>query len=98
MEITRNEHFQLKDGKQKEFVHLFDSQILPVMRQQAGFKNEVTLMDSNRALVISFWDERRNADTYQASVYPKLLEKLNPIIQGPPKVETYEIAATTLAA
>ncbi|MFZ3342673.1 MAG: antibiotic biosynthesis monooxygenase [Terriglobales bacterium] len=98
MKITRNVHIQLKDGKQKEFVQLFESQILPVLRQQRGFQDEITLVDNNnRALTISFWDDRKNAEQYHNSVFPKLVEKLNPVIQSPPKVETYEVATTTLA-
>ncbi len=96
MKITRNVHVQLKDGKQKEFVQLFESQILPVLRQQKGFQDEVTLVDNNRALIISFWDDRKNAEMYHNSVYPKLAEKLSPMIQEPLKLETFEVATTTL--
>ena len=97
MKITRNVHIQLKDGKQKEFVQLFESQILPVLRQQKGFQDELTLVDNNRVLAISFWDDRKNAEMYHNTAFPKLVEKLNLLIQGPPKVETYEVATTTLA-
>jgi quinol monooxygenase YgiN len=88
---------QLKEGKGKEFIQAFESQILPVLRQQVGFQDELALLDNNRALMISFWDDRKHADTYHTTVYPKLVEKLNPMIQGAPKVENYEVAATTLA-
>ncbi len=97
MKITRNVHVQLKDGKQKEFIQLFESQILPVLRQQKGFQDEMTLVDNNRALAISFWDDRKNAEQYHTSVFPKLVEKLTPMIQAPPRVETYEVATSTLA-
>lgn len=90
-------HFLLKDGKQKEFVQLFESQLLPVLRQQKGFEDEITLVDNNRVVAISFWDDRKNAETYAATVYPKLAEMLNPMIQTPLKVETFEVATTTLA-
>ncbi len=90
-------HIELKDGKQKEFVQVFESQILPVLRQQKGFQDEITLVDHNRALVISFWDDRKNAEMYHTSAYPKLVEKLNPMIQTPPRVETFEVATSTLA-
>lgn len=96
MKITRNVHIQLKEGKQKEFLQLFESEILPVLRQQKGFQDELALLDNNRALVISFWDDRKNAEMYHTSVYPKLVEKLNPMIQAPPKVETFEVATSTL--
>ncbi len=88
---------QLKEGKAKEFVQLFESQVLPELRKQKGFKEELTLLDNNRALVISLWDDRKDAEMYHTSVYPRLLEKVNPLLQGAPKVETFEVATTTLA-
>ncbi len=97
MKITRNVHIQLRDGKQKEFIHMFESEILPVLRQQKGFQDELTLVDGNRVVAISFWDDRKNAEMYHSNAFPKLVEKLNPVIQGPPKVETYEVATSTLA-
>jgi quinol monooxygenase YgiN len=98
LKITRNVHIQLKDGKQKEFIQLFESQILPVLREQKGFQDEITLMgNDNRVLAISFWDDRKNAEQYHTSVFPKLVDKVNAMIQAPPKVETYEVATSTLA-
>ncbi len=88
---------ELKDGKQKEFIKLFESEILPVLRQQKGFQDEITLVERNRAVAISFWDERKNAEMYHTTAFPKLVEKLNSVIQGAPRVETYEVATSTLA-
>ena len=86
----------MKEGKGKEFIQTFESQILPVLRQQTGFQDELALVDNTRALMISFWDDRKHADMYHTSVYPKLMEKLTPFIQSPPKVENYEVATSTL--
>ncbi|MGH9543785.1 MAG: antibiotic biosynthesis monooxygenase family protein [Terriglobales bacterium] len=97
MKITRNVHIQLRDGKQKEFIHMFESEILPVLRQQRGFQDELTPVDGNRVIAISFWDDRKNAEMYHTTAFPKLVEKLNLVTQGPPKVETYEVATSTLA-
>jgi quinol monooxygenase YgiN len=97
LKITRNVHIELKYGKRNEFIQLFESQVLPVLRQQKIFRDEFSLVDGNRVLAISFWDDRKNAEMYHNTAYPKLVEKLNSLIQAPPKVETYEVATTTLA-
>ncbi len=96
MKITRNVQIQLKDGKGKEFIQTFESQVLPVLRQQTGFQDEIALLDNNRALLISFWNDRKSAENYHNTAFPRLVEKLNPMIQTPPKVEMYEVANTTL--
>ncbi len=97
LKTTRNVHFQLKEGKGKEFLQFFQSDVLPVMRKQTGFQEELALLNNNQALLISFWDDRKNAETYHTSVYPKLIEKLGPMIQAPPRVETYDLVASTMA-
>ncbi len=40
-------------------------------RQQTGFQDELALLDSNRALMISFWDNRKNAETYNTTRYSR---------------------------
>jgi quinol monooxygenase YgiN len=97
LKIARNLHIHLKEGKQKEFVQLLESQILPVLREQAGFREELTLLDGNRALVISLWDDRKHVQAYQSSVFPRLVDKMSPLIQGPPNAEIFEVATSTLS-
>lgn len=57
----------------------------------------LTLLDEkNHAIGISLWENRESAEHYRTSTYPKVLEKLQPVIQGSPTVETYEVATSTL--
>jgi quinol monooxygenase YgiN len=93
MNFARNVHFQLKNGKEKEFTTLFENEILPMLRKQKGFKDELTLVNKDNALGISLWADRASAETYQTSTYPKIVEKLNPVIVGTPRVETYDVLA-----
>ena len=93
MNVSRNVHFQLKNGKEKEFTTLFEDEILPMLRKQKGFKDELTLVSKDNALGISLWADRASAEAYQTSTYPKVVEKLNPVIVGTPRVETYDVLA-----
>ena len=98
MRYARNVHFQIKNGKEQEFSNLFEKEVLPMLRKQAGFQQEVTLVNPTGALGISLWDDRKSADTYQTATYPQVLAKLTTVIEGTPKVETYETASTYLRA
>jgi quinol monooxygenase YgiN len=95
MNYARNVHFQIKNGKEKEFTTLFENEVLPMLRKQKGFKEELTLVnkDKDSAVGISLWADRASADAYQTSTYPTIVEKLNPVIVGTPRVETYEVFA-----
>ena len=98
MKFARNVQFQIKNGKEQEFVRLFENDVLPMLRKQPGFKEEVTLLEGNRGVGISLWDNRSSAETYQNSTYPRVVEKLSPVIEGTPRVETYQVAMTMLGA
>ncbi|MGE5345205.1 MAG: hypothetical protein ACM3JH_04545 [Acidithiobacillales bacterium] len=96
MKFARNVHFQIKNGREKDFNLLFTNDVLPMLKKQEGFKQELMLVNRSEGLGISLWDDRKHAETYQATTYPKIVEKLTPVIEGTPRVETYEIGVTTL--
>jgi quinol monooxygenase YgiN len=96
MRFARNVHFQIKNGKEQEFATLFEKEVIPMLRKQSGFRDELTLVNKDGSLDISVWDDRRSADAYQTAAYPQVLAKLNHLIDGTPKVQTYEVGATTL--
>ncbi len=45
---------------------------------------------------LSFWDHLENADAYAREVYPEVLKALSKIVEGTPKVESYEVSNSTL--
>jgi hypothetical protein len=96
MKFAREVHFQIKSGKEKEFNNLFEKEVLPILRKQNGFQEEVTLVNPKGAVGISLWDNRQHAETYGTATYPQVLAKLTPVIAGTPTVETYETASTYL--
>jgi hypothetical protein len=94
MQFARNVHFQIKTGKETEFNDLFQKEVIPVLRKQNGFQEEVTLVNPKGADCISLWDNRKNAETYETATYPSVLAKLTPVIDGTPRVETCETASS----
>jgi len=94
MRFAREIQFQIKNGKEKEFAGLFENEVVPMLRKQAGFQHEVTLVNPKGAHAISLWDDRKSAETYQTETYPKVLAKLTTVINGTPTLETYETASS----
>lgn len=92
MRFARNVQFTIKGGKEKEFNNLFEKEVIPMLRKQSGFLEEVTLINPKVATCISLWDDRKTADMYNTATYPQVLAKLTPFIEGTPRVETYETA------
>jgi heme-degrading monooxygenase HmoA len=98
MKFARNVHFQIKNGKEKEFTTLFENEVIPLLKKQSGVREEMTLLNKNGNLGISVWDDRKSAEAYQTAAYPGILKTLGPVIQGTPTVDTYEVANSTLRA
>lgn len=94
MRFARNVQFQVKSGKETELNNLFEKEVLPMLRKQDGFQEEVTLLNPKGAHFISLWDNRKNAETYEKATYPQVLAKLTTFIVGTPVVETYETASS----
>lgn len=94
MQFARNVHFQVKSGREKEFTALFENEMLPLLRKQAGFLESFTLVTPRYVLGISIWDDRKSADRFNTTAYPEVLAKLNPVIEGTPRVETYDVTSS----
>jgi quinol monooxygenase YgiN len=90
MHFARNVNFTVKNGKIDEFNRLMKTEILPLMKGQKGFCQDLTVLHSNTGMSLSVWDDRASAETYNTKIYPEVLKKLNPVLEGTPRVETYE--------
>ena len=95
---ARNVSFRLKSNMQPEYARTFESQVLPLLRKQTGFKNEITLSNpgSQDAIAITLWENKNNADEYNTNTYPQVLKTLANVIDGTPRVQTFETVTSTL--
>ena len=94
---ARNVTFRIKANMQSDFTHTFESQILPLLRKQKGFKEEMTLCNpgSQDAVSISLWEHKSKADDYNTRIYPEVLKTLAKVIDGTPRVQTFETVIST---
>ena len=94
---ARNVSFRLKSNMQSDYTRTFENQVLPLLRKQKGFKDEITLTNpgSPDAVTITLWESKINADEYNTNTYPQVLKTLANVIDGTPKVNTFETVMTT---
>ena len=95
--FARNISFQLKSNMLSDYTRTFESEILPLLRKQKGFKEEITLSNpgSQDAIAISLWENKANAEAYNTNTYPQVLRTLARMIDGTPKVQTFEAVTST---
>ena len=87
----------LKANSRSEFSRMLETDVLPVLRKQNGFKDEITFVAPNGtdALAISLWEKRENSEAFARDAYPGVLASLATVIDGTPRVETYEVTNST---
>ena len=95
--FARNVSIHLKSNMLSEYGHVFESQILPLLRKQAGFRDEITFTSPSGVDVtaISLWDNKADAEAYNTNTYPEVLKTFAKVIDGTPKVETCEVINST---
>lgn len=97
--FTRVVKTTTKPGKFEEFSRTFTEKALPLMRQQAGFIDEIELVSQENpdsVLTLSFWKTREDADKYNREVFSRVVDIVRNVIVGEPQLSTYLVTASTI--
>jgi hypothetical protein len=96
--FARNISIHLKSNMLSDYARAFEKDVLPLLRKQHGFKDEITFAGPGGVdvTVISLWEEKRDADTYNTNTYPGVLKTLARFIDGTPQVHTFDVVSSTL--
>ncbi len=95
--FARNVSLHLKPNSVAEFTRILENEIIPLLRKQKGFQDEITLVAPGglEAIGISLWDQKENADAYKLATYPQVQKALAKVVEGTPQVQTYEVSNST---
>jgi heme-degrading monooxygenase HmoA len=95
--FTRHVTMKLKANSAAEFNRIIENEVLPLLRKQKGFRDEIIFIAPERseAVANSFWDTKADAQAYNSTGYPELLKTLSTVVEGTPTVETFEVSNST---
>ena len=95
--FARNVSLRLKPNCVGEFSRMIEKEIIPLLRKQKGFQDEIMFIASGglEAVGISLWEEKENADAYSRKTYPEVMKALANVVEGTPQVQTYEVSNST---
>ena len=95
--FTRSVSLRLKPNNVAEFTRTLENEIIPLLRKQQGFQDEITLVAPGglEAIGISLWDQKENAEAYSRTAYPEVQKALAKVVEGIPQVQTYEVSNST---
>ena len=96
--FARNVHMQLKSNSGTQFSQTLEKEVIPLLRKQQGFQDEIDFLVPNgtEAYSISFWESKENADAYNRAGYPEVLKVLAKVVEGTPELQTYEVCNSTI--
>jgi len=94
---AREVSMHLKTNAGAEFTRTIEKEVLPRLRKQTGFADELTFLNPNGkdAVAISLWDRKENADAYSRDTYSQVLKDLAAVVEGTPAVQAYEVSNST---
>jgi hypothetical protein len=92
-----NVSMHLKPNRIAEFTRTTDQEIIPLLRRQKGFEDEITFVAPGglEAIGISLWDEKEDVDAYNRRTHPGVLKILANVVEGTPRVDIYEVCNST---
>jgi hypothetical protein len=87
----------LKPNVAKEFPVMFEKEILPLLKRQKGFVDELLLVtpEKNEVVGISLWEKKEYAEIYNRELYPKIEKMLEMFIIGVPIIKNFEAEYST---
>jgi hypothetical protein len=88
----------LKPNTLFDYTRTFENDVLPLLRKQKGFKDEITFAGPGGVdvIAISLWENKNDAEAYNTNAYPQVLKTMARFIEGTPKVQTSDVVTSTL--
>ncbi len=96
--FARNVALHLKPNTLAEFTRTFDKNVIPMLRKQKGFQDEITFATpgGTDVIAISLWDTKEHAEAYNTTGCPEVLKSLDRVLDGSPKVRVSDVISSTL--
>ena len=92
--FTRMLQIQTKAGKRTEYSNMIHDKVLPILKKQPGFVDEITLVSTtnpDRGFALSFWANKADAERYHREQYAAVSEIMRPLLETPATVETFTV-------
>ena len=95
--FARRVYMHLKPNCVAEFTQKLETEIIPLLRKQEGFQDEISFVSpgGKEAFALSLWTRAEDADAYNRSSYLGVAKIMSTVIEGSPRIETFEVANST---
>ena len=96
--FARNVSLRLKPNTLSEFTRIFEKEVIPMLRKQRGFRDEIAFAVPGGldVVAISLWDTKDYAEAYNTAGYTEVLKILDKVLDGTPKVQVSDVISSTI--
>lgn len=94
---ARKVTLKLKPNTSDEFRKRLESEVIPLLRKQKGFQDEIAFAanEGEEAFGISLWDSKESAEAYHRGDYSQVKTMMEEVIDGEAHVHEYEVSTST---
>jgi hypothetical protein len=88
----------LKSNMLSDHTRPRENEILPLLRKQKGFNDEIALSNPGSlwdVIAISLWKNKASADAHNTNAHPEVLRTLKESSMERPRVQTFEAVTST---
>jgi hypothetical protein len=95
--FARIVEFVPRAEKKTEFLRIMKDEVLPILKKQVGFLDILALfpeMKNEKAVHITLWMEKRDAERYEKEVFPTVEDILRPFLTTPITWKLYNVESS----
>jgi heme-degrading monooxygenase HmoA len=84
----------IKPGIKDDFLKAWERQILPTLKAQKGFVDEILVFNDeseSEGVGLSFWQTKEDADRYYNDVFPMQTDRVGDMLADIPKVRSCSV-------
>ena len=96
--FTRAVELTSKSGKAKELSNTINDSVMPILRRQQGFMDEIVLVsdgEPNHVLALSFWKTKEDAERYHREQFKNVHDTVRHLLETEPRIRTYDVHTST---
>ncbi|MGB2637231.1 MAG: hypothetical protein WAM58_25100 [Candidatus Acidiferrum sp.] len=95
--FARKVSVRLKSDAAGQFIQKMESEIIPLLRKQKGFLDELTLISQSgrEVYAYSFWESSEDAESYDRKGFGEVTKLVTGLLDGAVRVHTYMVANST---
>jgi len=94
--FARHVTMKLRADSLTKFVLVMENGVIPLLREQEGFLDQITLISAERveAIVITLWDRKESEEAFNRTRNPEVISRLLEVIDRSPEVGLFEVVTS----